>query len=200
MKKLLASICAAALLLAVGCASPVTVAPEGPIEVGQGTVPLLRVTVGFERDSWAGRPGWGGMSQPNPRRSFARLVSAAAQEAGVMNVPEPRELKETIAAGGEKYTLDPDEEQFEAYLGILRPETYLTADLQQWQENYYTGLFQDSTVRFTLTCRRPGQSEPLWTASVNREKDYVSARELARECLRDVFERIRARRKKGDRQ
>mgnify|MGYP006308388621 CR=1 FL=1 len=77
MKKgLLATLCAIAMLAAAGCASTpaVSVKPDGPLQVGRGDVPLLKVTVHFDESSWAGRPGWGGMSQPNPRLAFARLV------------------------------------------------------------------------------------------------------------------------------
>ena len=196
MKRALTSFCAATLLLAVGCAAPVTVNPNGPLRAQKGAVPLLRVTISFEEGSWAGQPGWGGMSQPNPRRVFARLASAAAQETGAMNVPEPRKIKSTISARGEKYTLNPDAKRLKSYLAILEPDAYLTAELKAWQENYYTGLFQDSTLTFTLTCRRPGESEPLWTATVDREENYMSARELARESLEQAFERVMARTEK----
>ncbi len=193
MKRALTCLCAAVLLLAVGCASPVSVEPDGPLQAQQGSVPLLRVTVSFEKGSWAGHPGWGGISQPNPRRAFARLVSAAAAETGAMEVPEPRKINAAVSSGGQEYTLNPGDEQLQSYLSILEPGAYLTADLKAWQENYYTGLFQDSTLQFTLTCHRPGAPEPLWTATVDREANYASARELARESLVQVFERVRVR-------
>jgi len=198
MKNVLTALCVAAVLAAAGCSStpPVRLQPDGPIELGQGEVPLLRVNVSFEETAWIGRPGWGGLSQRNPAHSFARLVSGAAEQTAAMNVPPPREVEKQISAGDGEFSLNPDDEQLQRYLSILQPDTYLTADLRAWQENYYTGLFQDSTVRFTLTCHRSGQSEPLWTATVNREEDYVSSRELALSSLREVFEGIIARPKK----
>ena len=107
-----------------------------------------------------------------------------------------RRLTGRHSSAGDEYSLDPAEEKLRTYLSILEPDAYLTAELKSWQENYYTGVFQDSTVQFTLTCRRPGQSEPLWTATVSRDEAYASARELALDALREVFKTVIARPKK----
>jgi hypothetical protein len=196
MENIVRPICAVVLLLAAGCASgpALKIDPEGPLCMpDKGKVPVLKVAVEFERHSWAGRPGWGGMSKTDPARSFARLVSAAAEKTGAATVPLPREVKKQLRETGTDYSLQPDDAQLRKYVAALKPPAYLTVRLRGWQQNFYTGIFQDSTVLFTLACRQPGKKKPLWTATVSETADYTSPRELALRELEKVFKKVSAR-------
>ena len=185
--------CMVLCALAVGCVSPTKVDVQGKsaaLMTAQNGVPVLKVTAGYEREGWAGRPGWGGVPESSPAPEFARLASAAAERSGALTVPDPRDVKERLQEAGLEFTLEPDDETLQEYVSALEPPCYLVADIEQWQDNYYMIFVQKATVAYTISCYRPGEDEPVWTARVEGSERYVSARALVLRTLKDIFDEV----------
>jgi len=192
--RLLAAILAL-LFLAQGCAirTGTTITGTGDLSsTPQGRTAVLRVTAYAKNDSKSGHVTWGVLDTPNPDQRFAELLAYVAETEGGLSVIEPIRAIERLEDAGLEPTLQPDDATLKRYAEALGCSSVLTADIRCWRHKYV--FFSSSAiVEFTLTCRVPGEPDPLWgvrTCCSGRKMDNT---EIAVHALKQTFRALKAR-------
>lgn len=154
---------------------------------------VLKVTTPEEGEPGAPMNVWGTVYPPTAGQSFAELLAHFARRTGRMNVLPPPEVDERLHLAGFEPTLNPSENQVQEFAATLGCESYLEAVVEKWHYSYVLTR-QKAVVSFSLRCYQPGEPTPLWVARVSYSGRGKTEREVARDALREVFERLSERR------
>jgi len=182
-------ILAAALCAGAGCSSAPVVEiqrPEGFYLVPAGRTAVLRVKARPLTEELSYKFLWGVVQAPTAEASFADLLAHHARVEGGMNVIPPAEVEERLRLAGLEPTLEPDDEQLQAFAKMLGVSSYLTANVEQWRYRYVF-FSEKASIRFSVACRAPGEDKPLWSARAHHKASGDTERAVAGQALRAMF-------------
>ncbi len=183
-----------ALLWVTGCSASPKVRIQSPHDgfavMPEGKTAVLRVSARPPGTGVSYKFVWGIVEPANARAQFADLLAYFARQEGGLEVIPPARVSARLKAAGLEPTLNPTAAQIEAFADILGCTSYLSAQVETWRYAYqFTS--QKATVRFVLSCHRPGVEEPLWTANVRHCARGKSEREAAMEAMKETFRTLR---------
>jgi len=189
-------ICTVGLLGAVGCASRGEIHLEGADDFArmpQGRTALLDVTASYEAESKSARWLWGVIEQASAAQGFAEQLAHAARQEGGLDVLSAKEIRAGLRAAGLDLSPEADAGHPDALARALGCESYLTADLKEYDCSYIL-FWCWGRVRFDLSGYRVGEREPLWSAHVQRTVRGADSRQAARVALDETFQKLSASR------
>ena len=174
-------------LAGCGAASKVEVtSPSGTVQMPADRLAVLMVSAPPAEAKVSYKSLWGTVFVPQAETTFAELAAYVAREEGGLDVMPAAEVRRRLKAQNIEPTLDPSPEQITAFSSALGCKAYLTARVEQWHYRFRL-VWSKATISFVLSCRRPGEMDPLWSVRVMRQARNMSNREVAVEALREAF-------------